>query len=144
MKRAFLPFTVAMVAMVLAPPACWSAALTPSQVAKDLDIMSFPNSVRPQSKPGARTFAQYGFTQVVPTEGEAGSVDVYPPDHAWLFRITVLGSEGDNVTVCVLDEALNGGTYLTQVPLELQRRGDGLLHATDRAVSDCRCELAAK
>jgi hypothetical protein len=27
--------------MVLAPPACWSAALTPSQVAKDLDVMSY-------------------------------------------------------------------------------------------------------
>ncbi len=144
MKRAFLPFTIAMVAMVLAPPTCWSAALTPSEVAKDLDIMSFSNSIRPQSRPGARTFAQYGFTQVVPTEGEAGSVDVYPPDHAWLFRITVLGSEGDDVTVCVLDEALNGGTYLTQMPLELQRRGDGLLHATDRDVNDPRCSQSER
>lgn len=134
MKRAFLPFTIAMVAMVLAP----------SEVAKDLDIMSFPNSIRPQSRPGAGAFAQYGFTQVVPTEGEAGSVDVYPPDHAWLFRITVLGSEGDDVTVCVLDEALNGGTYLTQMPLELQRRGDGLLHATDRDVNDPRCSQSER
>ena len=139
MKRAFLPFAIATVVMVLAPPACGSAAPTPSQVAKDLDVMSFPNSLRPQSRPGARTFAQHGFTQVVPTEGEAGSVDVHPPDHAWLFRITVLGSEGDDVTVCILDEALNGGAYLTQAPLELRRRGDGLLHATDRVVSDPRC-----
>jgi len=139
MKCAFLSFTIATVAMVLAPPACGSAAPTPSQVAKHLDVMSFPNSIRPQSRPGARTFAQYGFTQVVPTEGEAGSVDVYPPDHAWLFRITVLGNKGDDVTVCVLDEALNGGTYLTRTPLELQRRGDGLLHATGRVVSDPRC-----
>ena len=139
MKRSFLLCTVATMAMVLAPPACGSAAPTPSQVAKDLDVMSFPNSLRPQSRPGARTFAQHGFTQVVPTEGEAGSVAVYPPDHAWLFRITVLGSKGDGVTVCILDGALNGGTYLTQAPLELQRRGDGLLHATDRVVSDPRC-----
>ena len=144
MKRAFLPFTIAMVAMVLAPPACWSAALTPSQVAKDLDVMSFPNSIRPQSRPGARTFAQYGFTQVIPTEGEAGSVDVYPPDHTWLFKIRVLGSEGGNVIICLLDEALNGGTYLTQTPLELRRRGDGLLHATDQEVSNPQCEPAAK
>jgi hypothetical protein len=69
---------------------------------------------------------------------------MYPPDHAWLFRITVLGSEGGNVTVCVLDEALNGGTYLTQTPLELQRHGDGLLHAIDRDVNDPQCEPAAK
>jgi len=144
MKRAFLSFTIAMVAMVLAPPTCWSAPLTPSEVAKNLDVMSFPNSIRPQSRPGARTFAQYGFTQVIPTEGEAGSVDVYPPDHAWLFRITVLGSEGDDVTVCVLDETLNGGTYLTQMPLELQRRGDGLRHATDRDVNDSRCSQSER
>ena len=139
MKRAFPLFTIAVLAMMLAPPACWSAELTPSQVAKDLDVMSFPNSIRSQSRLGARTFAQYGFTQVVPTEGEVGSVDVYPPGHAWLFRITVLGSEGGNVTVCVLDEALNGGTYLTQTPLELQRRDDDLLHVTNRDVNDPRC-----
>ncbi len=56
----------------------------------------------------------------------------------------MLGSEGGNVTVCVLDEALNGGTYLTQTPLELQRHGDGLLHAIDRDVNDPQCEPAAK
>ena len=139
MRRAFLPVTAATMAMMWAPPASWSAALTPSQVIADLDVMSFPNSIRPQSRPGARTFAQYGFTQVVPTEGEAGSVDVYLPDRTWLFRITVLGNKGGDVTICVVDQALNGGTYLTQEPLELQRRGDGLLHATGRVVSDPRC-----
>ncbi len=143
MRHALASLAVTLVATALTP-ACWSAEPMPPEVAKDLDVISFPNSIRPQSIPGARTFAQYGFTQVAPTEGEAGSVDVYPPDHAWLFKITVLGSEGDNVTVCVLDEALNGGTYLTQTPLELQRRGDGLLHATDRDVNDPRCSQSER
>ncbi len=138
MRHALASLAVALAATALAP-ACWWAELIPSQVAKNLDVMSFPNSIRPQSRPGARTFAQYGFTQFAPTEGEAGSVDVYPFGHAWLFRTTVLGSEDGNVAVCVPDEALNGGTYLTRVPLELQRRGDGLLHATNRDVNDPRC-----
>ncbi len=43
--------------------------------------------------------------------------------------------------MCILDQALNGGTYLSLEPLELQRGRDGLLHATGRAVSDPRCEL---
>ena len=53
--------------------------------------MSFPNALHQMARPEARTFAQYGFTQVVPTEGKVGSVDVYEPEHGWLFQITVLG-----------------------------------------------------
>ena len=143
MRRALASLAVALVAIVLARP-CWSAELTSSEVAKKLDVMSFPNSIHQMSRPGARTFAQYGFTQVVPTEGKAGSVDVYQPDHGWLFQITVLGRKGDDVTVCVLEQALNGGTYLGQTPLALRRGRDGLLHATGQAVSDPHCDDYAR
>ena len=47
--------------------------------------------------------------------------------------------KGDDVTVCILEQALNGGTYLSLTPLELRRGRDGLLHATGRKVSDPRC-----
>lgn len=105
--RHALTLAVALVAIVLARPCC-SAELTSSEVAKKLDVMSFPHSIHQMSRPGARTLAQYGFTQVVPTEGKAGSVDIYQPDHRWLFQITVLGRKGGDVTVCVLEQALNG------------------------------------
>ena len=133
--------------LLAALPACpgvASAELTSSEVAKKLDVMSFPNSIHQMSRPGARTFAQYGFTQVVPTEGKAGSVDVYQPDHRWLFQIMVLGRKGDDVTACVLEQALNGGTYLGQTPLALRRGRDGLLHATGQAVSDPHCDDYAR
>lgn len=69
MKRAFLSLAVAMVAVMFAPPACWSAELMPSEIARTLDITSFPNSIRPGLRPGTKTLAQNGFTEVDPTKG---------------------------------------------------------------------------
>lgn len=134
---------VILVALVPTRP-CWSAELTPSEVARALDITSFRNSTRPGLRPGTKTLAQNGFTVVEPAKGDTRSVEVYLPDHSWLYEITVLRSEGAKAVVCILDQALNGGTYLTQVPLELRRGGDGLLHATGRAVSDPHCDKFAR
>jgi len=41
--------------------------------------------------------------------------------------------------ICVLDQALNGGTYLGQTPIEVRPEKDNLLHATARHIvrSDC-------
>ena len=139
MRQTLISLAVTLVAVVLIRP-CWSAELTPAEVARTLDIASFFNSIRPGLNPGTKTLAQNGFTVVEPVEDNVRSVWVYLPDHSWLFEITVLGQEGDDVTVCVLDQALNGGTYLTQEPLALRRGRDGLLHATGRAVNDPHCD----
>ena len=139
-RHARISLAVALVTIALIRP-CWSAELTPSEVARTLNIASFRNSVRPGLKPGTKTLAQNGFTVVEPVKGDASSVGVYLPDHSWLFEITVRRSEGDKAIVCILDKAENGGTYLSLKPLKLQRGRDGLLHATGRAVSDPRCEL---
>ena len=140
MRFALTSLAVALAAIVLTRP-CWSAELTPAGVARTLDITSFRNSIRPGLKPGTKTLAQNGFTVVEPVEGDARSVGVYLSDHSWLFKITVLRSEGDKAVVCIFDRALNGGTYLALNPVELRRDRDGLLHATGRKVSDPRCEL---
>ena len=81
---------------------------------------------------------------MVPTKDDASSIEVYQPDRSWLFKIAARRSENGKTVVCILDQALNGGTYLSLDPVELKRRRDGLLHATGRAVSDPRCEMAAK
>jgi len=143
MRYALTSLAVALLATGL-PPACWSAELMPREVARTLDITSFPNSIRPGLRPGTKTLAQNGFTEVVPTKDDASSVEVYQPDRSWVFKITVRRSENGKMVVCILDQALNGGTYLSLDPVELKRGGDGLLHATGRAVSDPRCELAAE
>ena len=93
---------------------------------------------------GTKTLSQNGFTEAVPTKSDASSVEVYQPDRSWLFKITVRGSKDGKTVVCILDQALNGGTYLSLDPMELKRGGAGLVHATGRAISDPRCELAAK
>lgn len=143
MKHALASLAVILGATALTP-ACWSAELLPSEVARTLDITSFRNSIRPGLRPGTKTLAQNGFTEIDPTKGDAGSVEAYRPGRSWLFKITVRRSGGGKAVVCILDQAENGGTCLSLEPVELQQGRDGLLHATGRAVSDPRCELAAK
>ncbi len=143
MKHALASLAVILGAIVLTP-ACWSAELMPSEVAKTLDITSFPNSIRPGLRPRTKTLAQNGFTEVDPTKGDASSVEVCQPDRSWLFKITARRSEGDKAVVCILDQVLNGGTYLSLEPGELQQGRDGLLRATSRAVSGPRCHRLPK
>lgn len=140
-KRHVLAFFAVTSAAVAPVPACWPAELMASDVARTLDITSFPNSIRPRLRPGTKTLAQNGFTEMTPAKGDANSVEMWLPGRSWLFGITVLRSGGGKAVVCILDKAENGGTYLSLEPLELQRGRDGLLHATGRAASDPRCEL---
>ncbi len=93
MRHALASLAVALMAVVLAP-ACWSAELLPSEVARTLDITSFPNSIRPGLRPGTKTLAQNGFTEVDSTKGDASSVEVYRPGRSWLVKITVRRSGG--------------------------------------------------
>ena len=140
-----LRFLVAATAVMIGMSSSRSVEFSPSEVARTLDITSFPNSIRPGLKPGTKTLAQNGFTEMVLVKDDPSSVEVYQPGHSWLFGITVLRSEGaGKALVCILDQALNGGTYLSLEPIELQWDKDGLLYATGRKVSDPRCELTVK
>ena len=137
-------FALTVLAAAGAAPA-WRqpAVLTAAAVAQALDLTSFPNSIRAgqsaEQRRRAKTLAQWGFTQVDTAAGALRRVAVYRPDRQWLFQITVLRSTGDTAVVCILDQALNGGTYVTQTSVEVRRGADGLLHATRWHVSEPAC-----
>lgn len=111
-----------------------AAAATPGPpapllVAGNLDLATFPNSLRPHVATAARTFAAYGFSDVLPSRVDPDAAEVLNPTHSWVFKVTVRGGDADTVRLCVLDEALNGSTYLTQFPMTVRRGPDGLFRA---------------
>ncbi|WP_206518557.1 hypothetical protein [Stakelama tenebrarum] len=108
----------------------------PAEVAQRLDVTSFPNSITPRREPEKSSFADYGFTQVT-REGDA--VALQPENGRWVFRIRLLGATGDTLRICVLDRALDGGTYFTVAPIEIAEDDDGIFRATGREITSQEC-----
>jgi len=100
---------------------------TPLAIAQALDVSSFPNSTGPRRQEGARTLADYGFTEV---EVEGDTVSLFEPDRSWVFAVRVIAAEAGTATLCVTDRALNGGSYFTVRPLVVVADETGLLVAT--------------
>ncbi len=111
-------------------------AVDPVAIATKLDVTSFANSLGPRRKEGLRTFADYGFTQVV----RDGSAAVFEAaDKSWTFRVTLLDRSDKAMKLCVLDRALNGGSYFSVKPIEVAPGKDGLYRATGNPVADPDC-----
>jgi hypothetical protein len=108
----------------------------PVAIATKLDLTSFPNSTAPRRKDGLRTFADYGFTQVT-RDGTAAALEM--PDKSWTFRVTLLDRSDKVMKLCILDRALNGGSYFSVKPIEVAQGKDGLFHATGNPVTDPNC-----
>ncbi|MDH4745182.1 hypothetical protein OMP43_14270 [Sphingomonas sp. CBMAI 2297] len=111
-------------------------AADPVAVATKLDITSFPNSTGPRRKEGLRTFADYGFTSVA-RDGNAAVLDA--ADKSWTFRVSILDRGDKAMKLCILDRALNGGSYFSVKPIEVTQGKDGLFRATGNPVADPNC-----
>ena len=111
-------------------------AADPVAVATKLDITSFPNSTGPRRKEGLRTFADYGFTSVA-RDGNAAVLDA--ADKSWTFRVSILDRGDKAMKLCILDRALNGGSYFSVKPIEVAQGKDGLFRATGNPVAAPNC-----
>jgi len=89
-----------------------------------LDLTTFRNSTGGQREPGQRFFTDFGVrpTEIAATVAKHGGEE-------WLYSVHVLGRRDFNrdgveeVAVCFVDKAQNGGTYNTSKPLLLQLVG---------------------
>jgi hypothetical protein len=105
-------------------------------VARHLDVLSFPNSIHPRSRPDAFTLMDYGFTHFksIPhgVESDEDSGD-------WYFSVVIEADHGDTMTLCVTDKALNGGSYNARSRVKVKMDSDGLFHATERPLEGSSC-----
>jgi hypothetical protein len=92
-------------------------------LANRFDLASIRSSFGPRRSPAQRTFADFGMK---PSKATEDSV-VFDSPGDWLYELKIVGrrdANGDGIEdleVCFIDHALNGGTYDTSKGLLVTR-----------------------
>jgi hypothetical protein len=110
--------------------------LTPEAIAAMVDLRSFPNSTGPRREDHLRTFADYGFTDVLVVDGR---VELYDEDRSWMFGVAVLETGGHRAILCILDKALGGPTYHANDAVAFALGAEALLVATGEEIEFPEC-----
>lgn len=105
-------------------------------VARHLDVLSIPSSIYPRRRKGANTLADYGFVDFKAVDGGVQST---LQDKSWLFGVKIVADDGGIKILCIRDQALNNGTYLSQSTMEVKIGSDGLFHGTGRTPINAQC-----
>lgn len=116
-------------------------------LSEHFDLATIRSSFGPRRSPGKRTFSDFGMKPSQVTENSV--VFLNPGD--WLYELRVIG-RGDfnrdgieDLKVCFVDHALNGGTYDTAQGLLLTRySSDGYAIALSFSLEDGVCPSYAK
>jgi hypothetical protein len=111
-------------------------SLSPVRVAELLDLTSFPNSTGPRREGALRTFRDFGFSDV---ERDGDSIRAFEGGRTWMIALTVLERNDERLLLCVVDQALNGGSYFAVAAVEVVLGADELLHATGLEVRHPDC-----
>lgn len=112
------------------------ADLAPEAIAQMVDLRSFPNSTGPRREDYLRTFADYGFIEVIVVDG---TVELYDDDRSWMFAVTVLETSEDRAILCILDRALGGPTYHANDAVAFELGAGTLLVATGEEIEFPEC-----
>lgn len=111
------------------------------------DLASIRSSFGPRRSPALRTFADFDMKPSKATEDAL----VFETPGRWLYELKIVGRRdvnGDGIEdleVCFVDQALNGGTYLTSSGLLVTRySADGYAVALNYSLSDGVCQEYAR
>lgn len=132
------PLLMALGLLMTGAPAHPTMQISPVEVARRLDMTTFPNSMGPRRRPGARTLRDYGFTRI--EQNGPNAISLFEANSRWVFYIKVLSWSGREGILCIGDKAMLGGTYFVIEPLEVEEGPNGLLRATGRPVTHPRCQ----
>lgn len=106
------------------------------------DLASIRSSFGPRRQPEQRTFADFG---MVPSKADDDTL-VFDLPGDWYYELKILGRRDVNrdgiedLLVCLVDRAQNGGTYHTATALLVTRYApDGFAIALSYSLNDKRC-----
>jgi len=112
-------------------------------LADKFDLASIRSSFGPRRLPGLRTFSDFGMKPSKATE----NLLVFESPGDWLYELRIVGRRdvnGDGIEdleVCFIDRALNGGTYNTSEGLLITRySAGGYAIALSYSLDDGVCE----
>lgn len=116
-------------------------------LAGNLDLASIRSSLGPRRLQALRTFSDFGMKPSKATDDAL----VFESPGDWLYELSVVGRSDVNddgiedLEVCFIDHALNGGTYNTSQGLLITRySADGYAIALSFSLDDGLCENYAR
>ena len=116
-------------------------------LADKFDLASIRSSFGPRRSPSLRTFADFGMQPSNATENTL----LFETPGRWLYELKIVGRRdvnGDGIEdleVCFLDQALNGGTYLTSSGLLVTRySAESYAVALNYSLNDGVCQEYAR
>lgn len=116
-------------------------------LANTFDLASIRSSLGPRRSPALRTFADFGMT---PSKATADAL-VFETSGEWLYELKIVArrdANGDGIEdleVCFIDRALNGGTYDTSSGLLITRySADAYAVALSYSLNDGVCQEYAR
>lgn len=148
MKTHFVSCTLAFLALTSTVEAAPLVSYFPNKdlglfLADKFDLASIRSSFGPRRSPALRTFADFGMK---PSKATADTL-VFESPGDWLYELKVVGRRdvnGDGIEdleVCFIDHALNGGTYSTSKGLLVTRySADGYAIALHFSLDDGVCQ----
>lgn len=112
-------------------------------LADKFDLASIRSSLGPRRLPALRTFSDFGMKPSKTTDNAL----VFESPGDWLYELRIVGRRDVNrdgiedLEVCFIDRALNGGTYNTSQELLITRySADGYAVALSYSLDDGVCE----
>ena len=112
---------------------------SPIIIAEQIDVTTFPNSIGPRREPQLKTFGDYGFTQ---SDLDGHTARLTDKERSWMFAVSVAEASDERLVLCILDQALNGGSYRTLSAIGFEDGAEGLLVATAEAQDQGRCKTS--
>lgn len=116
-------------------------------LADKFDLASIRSSFGPRRLPALRTFSDFGMKPTKATD----NVLVFESPGDWRYELRIVGRRdvnGDGIEdleVCFIDRALNGGTYNTSEGLLITRySADGYAIALSYSLDDGVCDNYAR
>jgi len=116
-------------------------------LADKFDLASIRSSFGPRRSPALRTFTDFGMK---PTKATADAL-VFETLGEWLYKLKIVARRDVNrdgiedLEVCFIDHALNGGTYDTSSGLLITRySADGYAVALSYSLNDGVCQEYAR
>lgn len=116
-------------------------------LANKFDLASIRSSFGPRRSPALRTFADFGMK---PSKATANAL-VFETPGEWLYELKIVarrdvnGDGIEDLEVCFIDHALNGGTYDTSSGLLVTRySADGYAVALNYGLNDGVCQEYAR
>jgi len=116
-------------------------------LADKFDLASIRSSFGPRRSPAMRTFTDFGMKPSKATEDAL----VFETPGEWLYEMKIVGRRDANrdgiedLEVCFIDHALNGGTYDTSTGLLVTRySADGYAVALSHTLNDGACQEYAR